>query len=752
MWSSYCVLCCSYLLLWVVGVSVANYDSGNTIRYHGHNARHCPATSSLYFDIDGYFPYPLDLFDPNALKLYLSHSNSSSMSHHSSKHRQSHHFHHPSSSHHNLSHHDLDYTLYNCTSQMGKIFKKVDLTHPKHICSPYLPMACPLIEENAFDATKRAHDWIYPDWIPSNTLLPHLRSTDSIQPHHLAVEIDVLMKELVANQPYLLHIWQALSDATATIRVFILGGSAAEGADSMGCLCNEKYDHKCPILSYIHDIQDLPESCRWGNIFVKWLQSIALAKIRVHYFTKGGTDSVYASETFIDDLHMNFNTKTTIAKFNQYDLLLLDYALNDGLTHFKKNSLYLLESQLEWLFRQIHLNTDEHATGLPAMLLLESYPFTGMDKIQPYTKGNMPSVDYAKIYTKIAKYYRIPIISLRDMLWSNASMTKQASYHEYMTAKDHPLWFQHYIAADLYASVFAKELREAQIFHSYIERLKDAQKLPSNAFNGTMRPALPPALVKEDVTSLCDPNIRPLLDLTAADLHPPKGSKSTRKYARIGKFDVTLSTRNPDGQLTNEERTKWFEAQKQQPGAAPMWRLEEDRPGKVGWIDEYFNTSEYFPTIPSFALEHSLIFHLDDPNEEYFKFAHLISVQYLKTYHNTGVFHIHFCGMNFEFLHDRIYTYFTDTTNHISITQIVSKITNQIPKNICDKHRQELFASSSSKYHNSSGGFIEIAHVPIQACLDPKDKNCGHVTTKQKVKIMSIKVCRLADAKFEGSY
>ena len=96
------------------------------------------------------------------------------------------------------------FTLFNCTSQRNQPYSK-------HICSSLLN-PCPVFYQNILDATERSDLW---------------------------------MKQ----QPYLHRLWQTMLDSTEIVRVIVLGGSGALGADSQGCYCRAQADSRCHYSS-----------------------------------------------------------------------------------------------------------------------------------------------------------------------------------------------------------------------------------------------------------------------------------------------------------------------------------------------------------------------------------------------------------------------------------------------------------------------------------------------------------------------
>jgi hypothetical protein len=92
------------------------------------------------------------------------------------------------------------FTIFNCTSQR-------DQPYSKHICSSIFN-PCPVFHQNILDAIERSDRW---------------------------------MKQ----QPYLYRFWQTMLDSTEVVRLIVLGGSGALGADSQGCYCRAQADARC---------------------------------------------------------------------------------------------------------------------------------------------------------------------------------------------------------------------------------------------------------------------------------------------------------------------------------------------------------------------------------------------------------------------------------------------------------------------------------------------------------------------------
>ena len=138
----------------------------------------CPATSLIDFKVDGLYRYPLDLFDPSAIKKSSSQNNK----------------------------------YYNCSSK--RITNREHISY--HVCSgnSLHTTQCPLIPESAKDALTMS-TWMN-EW-DANTK-PHLK-----QKRHT---------------PFLLTTWKLLMNPRETVRLFIFGGSSALGAETEGSIGN----------------------------------------------------------------------------------------------------------------------------------------------------------------------------------------------------------------------------------------------------------------------------------------------------------------------------------------------------------------------------------------------------------------------------------------------------------------------------------------------------------------------------------
>ena len=124
---------------------------------------------------------------------------------------------------------------------------------------------------------------------------------------------------------------------------------------------------------------------------------------------------------------------------------------------------------------------------------------------------------------------------------------------------------------------------------------------------------LPPPLMKFDDTMMCDHSVAPLLDLRSTDFveNDERIASSKRdKQSVIGTYKSTPSD---------------------------SWKLYTDSKTKYGWIDEFpqnYNKNE----------PRTLDFHMNDKDDDLFKYSHVIIIQYLRTYKNAGRFNVKLCG------------------------------------------------------------------------------------------------------------
>ena len=630
----------------------------------------CPATSLFNFREDGYFRYPLDLFDPILLQ-NLKHKLSKSTKIDTKK---------------------LKSKLFNCSDGHGKI----NSPHPRHVCSNYFHSKCP-INSNIVDvAFKRSSEWLY-----------NVSSVNQV--------------------PILYRLWKVMMNPKETIRIILLGGSASGGTEAEGCYCDPTYDRKCHAFN--HTLYRKSHTgfgfstgvgvteCSWPLHFTRWLKSVSLAKVKIYFMWRGGTDFGFAANVIENDF-----SKTP---FTSNDIIFFDYSMNEVWKYYKLEDLHTRFTELERAIRAVYqASKSRYSADWPIVIITETWPYKiGSDWVEPALSKKL--IDYTDAYTRFASYYNIPIFSYRDALWSQYYRTKQHQHIQRALAvtHSHPLFFNHLYYADLFAGIFQRELNRVYDFQLELtSKSINPEEYTDHLLNESNR-TLPPPLLKLDDSMMCDHSVPPLLDLRATDYveNDERIASSKRdKQSVIGTYKSTPSD---------------------------SWKVYSDSKTKYGWIDE-------FPPNYDIKQPRTLDFLMNDKDDDLFKYSHVIIIQYLRKYKNAGKFDAKLCGFEkYDFqihgnaLWDGSNNQKNWKSNRVSTTEILTMAPyyNDIKTNDCFKllQKKNIMKEGETK---SDIKVLEITHVPVEACLHEhnvkNNEECGAITLAQKVKITSVKVCR----------
>jgi hypothetical protein len=571
--------------------------------------------------------------------------------------------------------------LYNCTAEANRNFNN-GKDFKMHTCSDSIFARCPLNSGFIREGIKYSDEWLYPNF----NITEDLNSLDSSALR--AFDNDILGR----NVPPLFHLWESLIDRNRTIRVFLIGGSGAHGAETKGCYCNPLVDEKCGVFNHplFPDARKGEKyECRWTTFFIRWLRSISHATIDFVDLTFGGSTPYLLTLDLLTNLRHLF-------PFTRNDLIFVDYSMNEALTYFHTNDVLTQERELERMIR-VFRNSSGDAFG-PAVILTATWPFSTNQYRDPALPGDPnKGVDYIHPYYKLAKHYQLPLWSIRDIIWSDLFRKTREEMIPHLTPdQSHPLWHQHLFYADVIGTLFQIELHRAYEFHSLLMKL---QKTKNEIFQITKAKELPIPFVTFNATSVCDPSVSPLLELVAADIVRPS-SNNPRKSTG------TFHTSSQDA-----------------------WQLIEDRPGKFGWIDEIISSENRHGRI--------LTFEFDDPNRDLFSYNHLVIIQYMRTYQNAGMFYVQMCGRSMESSSrsnnwDTLWPDYQDR----KISTIEVHLPSTDPE-VCRKN----FNQQSTKQK------LTIEHLPTE-CTDNNNHNSNQnemclIRDKEKVKIASVTICRL---------
>ena len=200
---------------------------------------------------------------------------------------------------------------------------------------------------------------------------------------------------------------KAMKDPRKLIRVEVYGGSMTYGAAAFGCCCDHDVEPRCPNKKLDDRCGRVTamggeEMCRWGNRLETWLKNVSTGNVQYHNHAYSGANSLEAGHYITKD------TKGSI--YTKYDIIFLDFSVNDAKFFAKRGSNEELRLALQNLIRQIFYNSEPDSW--PTVVLLEEYMWTnGMQSNHQFDKtGNY---DYASIYTSVAKEFKIPLWSYR---------------------------------------------------------------------------------------------------------------------------------------------------------------------------------------------------------------------------------------------------------------------------------------------------------------------------------------------------
>ena len=267
-------------------------------------------------------------------------------------------------------------TVINCTSIEINEQIHFDRFHKCISSSRTGKSFCPVHMQNFIDASKRSNDWT-----PSRYLcgIRHLlRGSTQLQ-----------REETVVN-------------------IIVLGGSVTSGQFTEGYYCKT-----CSASKN----KDLKGHTNWAYYLDYWLKHNKMSHVRLHFLAVHGYSSAMMNEVIVDKLK-----SAGLSSLTESDIVLIDHSYNDGL-YLSLSKVLPLQRGLEGLIRKL-LELSASTSSRPRIVLLETLA---------YLPTHLPFYqDYQKVYTQIARHYRIPIWSIRDAANSEYSSKNQTSYYKYM--------------------------------------------------------------------------------------------------------------------------------------------------------------------------------------------------------------------------------------------------------------------------------------------------------------------------------
>ena len=248
-----------------------------------------------------------------------------------------------------------------------------------------------------------------------------------------------------------------------------------------------------------------------------------------------------------------------------------------------------------YTFGSLERKHERVVVTLPRLVLMETLSY--LPHWLPFYQ------DYQEFYRIIARYYNIPVWSIRDAANSNYSSTHQhqSSYVKVMQHYEsvrydlHPGWHVHLFYADFVAALLNYSTSDHRC-SLYISR---------NTKNPQINPVELLKPMFDDVNTTCDPSVKPILHISAEMV------QNNNITAIVGKWS------------------------RQHAGS---WDLRSEGRGRWRWIQEKTNGLSdpahltFFPDDPKRALGES------GQNPQ------IISIEYLRTYKNAGQVRLIFCG------------------------------------------------------------------------------------------------------------
>ena len=229
-----------------------------------------------------------------------------------------------------------------------------------------------------------------------------------------------------------------LSQAPYSLNLLFFGSSFTAGSKTMGQCCTAyQYDHSLCSRSLQQEGDDY--LCAWPGYFTRWLQKI-FPSVRIHAENFGisgysSVTSAYALAHFLQNY-----------KITKRDIIFLDHSITDTLLNTDAQHDLVVRG-VETLIRTLYTVSMD---GLPSIILLDQWPHT--------EKQHSKSV--SEIYVDIAKYYELPLWSLKRVLRSHFAEKYQHHFVSVLLKSYgiHPDWTYHLFMADLLSFAFIRSL------------------------------------------------------------------------------------------------------------------------------------------------------------------------------------------------------------------------------------------------------------------------------------------------------
>lgn len=378
---------------------------------------------------------------------------------------------------------------------------------------------------------------------------------------------------------------------------------------------------------------------------------------------------------------------------------------------------YKIELGLERLVRSIiesskHINDDTYDS--PYITIIESWPYAlGTININPYDKNLiMNKIDYSISYRKIALYYKLGLWSYRDVIWSQSIKNNNNQNHHLSSILKyqwpHPFWYHHLFFADLYSNILETYFLNCFTTNYTTTTTTTTTKIDSTSTATTTSTVdsnndyyiLPKILTIYNHSNVCNENIPYSIDITA------------NKNFNIQNYNNSLIRKNT--LINNNDNNDNYSSNDNKNIDDDVWKVYEERPNKYGFID-IFNVTD----INRYQYYRSLIFNFSPLNDDM-----ILTIEYLKTYYNAGLFDIYICDK--KDVYATIDTLWRDYQHdRYSLTEIY--ILN-LPNGFYNQCNRIKIVHKTN-------------HCPISIDGLNENDECYVRTLQQKVKIISVKLC-----------
>lgn len=252
------------------------------------------------------------------------------------------------------------------------------------------------------------------------------------------------------------------------IRLLVFGGSVPTGADAGGCCTRTSIapggcaDNNFP--------QRYSRMCSWAYRLSLYLGEKLGSRFTYHEMSRPASDSSYAGAKIANN---GVIIEGKPWKLSKGDLVILDASHND-IAYAAMNSghtdLNSITKGVQMFLRAaMHTAHESTLPFLPAIVILEQWPFANSSwSAIPPSRGSALD-DYSTAYRRLASHYGLPLWSLKDVAWRERApgreyMGELLTYKrqtglmtgpkiiEYYMGNHHPRWPVHLFLADLIAA------------------------------------------------------------------------------------------------------------------------------------------------------------------------------------------------------------------------------------------------------------------------------------------------------------